>query len=192
MMPGGGNVPLPKSCGAFFSPNGQLITYFPPKAKAKSADIDGLSSSQPEERSTKASRLFPLFGNLAVEAHDYEDSDTDSLSTETDATALGSPKAEMFSFSTPGEPTWTERLETLQALPQHTAGQQTVIVSIRDVSEIIHFRTVLARSYQLSCNSEDAAGDACINNAKVARSARLDDLANVWNLLALIFHAELP
>lgn len=192
MMPGGANVPLPKSCGAFFSPNGQLITYFPPKAKVRSNDIDGLSSSQPEERSTKASRLFPLFGNLAVEAHDYEDSDTESFSTQSDITSQGSPKAEIFSFSTPGEPSWTERLETLQALPQHTAGQQTVIISVRDVSEIIHFRPQLARSYQLSCDSEDTAGNASMKNAKIARSAGLDDLANVWDMLALLFQDNLP
>jgi hypothetical protein len=192
MMPGGANVPLPKSCGAFFSPNGQLITYFPPKARVRSTDFDGFSSSQPEERSTKASRLFPLFGNLSLEAHDYEDSDTESMSSRSDATSHDSPKAEIFSFSTPGERSWSERLESMQPLPRLAAGQQTVIVSILDVSELIHFRPALASSYKLSCLSEEAAGRASMENADIARSAGLDDLASVWSLLALLLQDRLP
>jgi hypothetical protein len=192
MMPGAANVPLPKSCGAFFSPNGQLITYFPPKARVRLTEFDGLSSSQPEERSTKASRLFPLFGNLSLEAHDYEDSDIESMGSQSDATSHDSPKADIFSFSTPGERSWSERLENMQPLPRLAAGQQTVIVSIRDVSELIHFRPALARSYKLSCSSEEAAGRASVENADIARSAGLDDLANVWSLLALLLQNRLP
>lgn len=192
MMPGGANVPLPKSCGAFFSPNGQLITYFPPKARVRSAEIDGFSSSQPEERSTKASRLFPLFGNLSLEARDYEDSDTESTSSQSDATSNGSPKPEIFSFSTPGERSWSERLENMQALPRLAAGQQTVIVSIRDVNELIHFRPELAHNYKLSCGSEEVAGRISLDNADIARAAGLDDLANVWSLLGLLLQEHLP
>ena len=192
MMPGGANVPLPKSCGAFFSPNGQLITYFPPKARVRSTEFDGFSSSQPEERSTKASRLFPLFGNLSLEARDYEDSDTESMSTRSDITSNGSPKPEMFSFSSPGERSWPERLENMQALPRLAAGEQTVIVSIRDVNELIHFRPELARSYNLSCSSEETAGRASLDNADIARAVGLDDLANVWSLQGLLLQDRLP
>jgi hypothetical protein len=192
MMPGGANVPLPKSCGAFFSSNGQLITYFPPKARVRSADLDGFSSSQPEERSTKASRLFPLFGNLSLEAHDYEDSNTESMSSQSEVTSQDSPKAEMFSFSTPGERSWSEKLENMQPLPRIATGQKTVVVSIRDVNDLIHFRPELAHSYKLSCNSEEAAGRASLANADVARTAGLDDLANVWSLLGLLLQGRLP
>jgi len=192
MMPGGANVPLPKSCGAFFSPNGQLITYFPPKARVRSMEIDGFSSSQPEERSTKASRLFPLFGNLSVEARDYEDSDSESMSTQSDTASDDSTKMEPFSFSSHGEQSWEERLENMQPLPRLAAGEQPVLVSIRDVNEIIHFRPHLAHSYKLSCDSEEAAGRVSLENADVARAAGLDDLANVWCLLGLLLQDRLP
>jgi hypothetical protein len=192
MMPGGANVPLPKSCGAFFSPNGQLITYFPPKARVRSTEIDGFSSSQPEERSTKASRLFPLFGNLSIEARDYEDSDTESMSSRSETASDASPKAEIFSFSSPGERSWSERLENMQPLPRLAAGEKTVIISIRNVNELIHFRPELARSYKLSCDSEAAAGRVSLENADIARTAGLDDLANVWSLLGLLLQDRLP
>jgi hypothetical protein len=194
MMPGAANVPLPKSCGAFFSPNGQLITYFPPKARVRSMEIDGFSSSQPEERSTKASRLFPLFGNLSMEARDYEDSDTESMSTSTqgDTASDDSTKIEPFSFSSHGEQSWSERLENMQPLPRLAAGEQPVVVSVRDVNELIHFRPELAHSYKLSCDSEEAAGRVSLENADVARAAGLDDLANVWCLLGLLLQDRLP
>lgn len=192
MMPGAANVPLPKSCGAFFSPNGQLITYFPPKARVRSMEIDGFSSSQPEERSTKASRLFPLFGNLSIEARDYEDSDTESMSTQSETASDDSTKIEPFSFSSHGEQSWEERLENMQPLPRLAAGEQPVVVSIRDVNEIIHFRPELARSYNLSCDSEEAAGRVSLENADIARAAGYDDLANVWCLLGLLLQDKLP
>ncbi|KAM0700325.1 hypothetical protein Q7P35_012046 [Cladosporium inversicolor] len=192
MMPGAANVPLPKSCGAFFSPNGQLITYFPPKARVRSMEIDGFSSSQPEERSTKASRLFPLFGNLSIEARDYEDSDSESMSTQSDTASDHSTKIEPFSFSSHGEQSWEERLENMQPLPRLTAGEQPVVVSIRDVNEIIHFRPELAHSYKLSCDSEEAAGRVSLENAEIAQAAGLDDLANVWCLLGLLLQDRLP
>lgn len=192
MMPGGANVPLPKSCGAFFSPNGQLITYFPPKARVRSMDFDGFSSSQPEGPSTKASRLFPLFGNLSVEARDYEDSDTESMSTQSETDSDDSTKIEPLSFSSPGEQSWEERLESMQPLPRLAAGEQPVIVSIRDVNEIIHFRPQLAHSYNLSCDSEETAGRVSLENADIARAAGLDDLANVWCLLGLLLQDRLP
>ena len=192
MMPGGANVPLPKSCGAFFSPNGQLITYFPPKARVRSMEFDGFSSSQPEERSTKASRLFPLFGNLSVEARDYEDSETESMSTQSDTASDDSTKMEPFSFSSHGEQSWEERIENMQPLPRLAAGEQPVVVSIRDVNEIIHFRPQLAHSYKLACDSEEAAGQVSLENADIARAAGLDDLANVWCLLGLLLQDRLP
>lgn len=190
MMPGGANVPLPKSCGAFFSPNGQLTTFFPPKAKVKSADIDGLSSSQPEERSTKVSRLFTNFGNLAVEARDYEDSDTESLNSQDDTATHDSPKQELFSFPTQGRGSWSDKVDHMNALTAAGPGEQIVIVSVRDVGELIHFRPELARKYEMSCDTEEASVRASLANADVARAAGLEDIASIWSLLALLFHDE--
>ena len=188
IVPGGANVPLPKSCGAFFSPNGQLITYFPPKARARKADVDGISSSQPEEQSTKASRLFPLFGNLSMEARDYEDSDDGSTLSGDDTATHDSPTAEMFTFPTPGDESWPDRLEHMQ----NTHGSHTVIVSVRNVHDLINFRPELARGYRTTCDSEESAKEASIANADVARAAGLEDLASIWSLLALLLQDTPP
>ena len=188
IVPSGANVPLPKSCGAFFSPNGQLITYFPPKVRARKADVDGISSSQPEGQTTKASRLFPLFGNLSMEARDYEDSDDGSTLSGDDTATHDSPAAEMFTFPTPGDKSWPDRLEHMQ----NTHGMHTVIVSVRDVHDLISFRPELARSYRTSCDSEETAKEASVVNAGVARAAGLDDLASIWSLLALLLQDTLP
>ena len=188
IVPSGANVPLPKSCGAFFSPNGQLITYFPPKARVRTSNADGISSSQPEEQSTKASRLFPLFGNLSVEARDYEDSDDGSTLSGDGTATHDSPTAETFTFPTPGDGSWPDRLEHMQ----NTLGSHTVIVSVRNVNDLITFRPELARSYRTSCDSEESARDASILNAGVARAAGLEDLASIWSLLALLLQDTAP
>jgi hypothetical protein len=188
IVPSGANVPLPKSCGAFFSPNGQLITYFPPKARARTANADGISSSQPEEQSTKASRLFPLFGNLSMEARDYEDSDDGSTLSDDDTATHDSPAAEIFTFPTPGDESWPDRLEHMQ----NTHGSYTVIVSVRNVHDLINFRPELARDYRTSCDSEESAKEASMVNAGAARAAGLEDLASIWSLLALLLQDTPP
>ncbi|KAM0722280.1 hypothetical protein Q7P37_001721 [Cladosporium fusiforme] len=188
MMPGGANVPLPKSCGAFFSPNGQLVTFFPPKPKTKTKDIDGLSSSQPEERSTKASRLFPLFGNLAVEGRDYEDSDTESIDSQESFPASNSPDAKVFSFPSRVHESWPDRLGPMHGLVPPAPDQQSVVISVRSVNDIILFRPDIAREYKTSCNTDTAAADASKANAEVARNAGLEDSASIWSLLALLLH----
>jgi hypothetical protein len=188
IVPSGANVPLPKSCGAFFSPNGQLITYFPPKARVRAADTTGISPSQPEEQSTKASRLFPLFGNLSMEARDYEDSDDGSTLSGDDTATYDSHTAEIFTFPTPGDESWPDRLEHMQ----NTHGTHTVIVSVRDVHDLINFRPELARGYRTSCDSEESAKEASILNAGVARAAGLEDLAGIWSLLALLLQDTPP
>ncbi|KAM0698399.1 hypothetical protein Q7P36_001866 [Cladosporium allicinum] len=182
IVPSGANVPLPKSCGAFFSPNGQLITYFPPKARVRTANADGISSSQPEEQTTKASRLFPLFGNLSMEARDYEDSDDESTISGDETATHDSPAADIFTFPTPGDESWPDRLEHMQ----NSHGSHTVIVSVRNVHDLINFRPELARGYRTSCDSEESAKEASIANASVARTAGLEDLASIWSLLALL------
>jgi hypothetical protein len=188
IVPSGANVPLPKSCGAFFSPNGQLITYFPPKARVRAANADGIPSSQPEEQSTKASRLFPLFGNLSMEARDYEDSDDESTLSGDDTATHDSHTAELFTFPTPGDESWPDRLEHMQ----NTHGSHTVIVSVRNVHDLINFRPELARGYRTSCDSEESAREASIANASVARAAGLEDLAGIWSLLALLLQDTPP
>lgn len=188
IVPSGANVPLPKSCGAFFSPNGQLITYFPPKARARVTTTDGISPSQPEEQSTKASRLFPLFGNLSMEARDYEDSDDGSTLSGDDTATHDSPAAEIFTFPTPGDESWPDRLEHMQ----NTHSSHTVVVSVRNVHDLINFRPELASGYRTCCDSEESAKEASIANAGVARAAGLDDLASIWSLLALILQDTPP
>lgn len=191
MMPGGSNVPLPKSCGAFFSPNGQLVTFFPPKPKTHTKDVDGLSSSQPEERSTKASRLFPVFGNLAVEGNDYEDSDIESVDSQDSLSASDSPDPKLFSFPTKVNDSWPDRLGPMQGSIHPGSDQQTVVVSVRNVNDIIRFRPDIARSYQTSCSTDMDAAKASEANAEVARSAGLENTANIWSLLGLILRHKI-
>lgn len=186
MMPGGANVPLPKSCGAFFSPSGRLITYFPPKPRMKSANMNGLSPDDPEERSTKASRLFPLFGNLAVEGHDYEDSETDSVSSREGASHNIDYKSGLFDLSNPSDRSWPERLAPMRNLAHSGQDQPTVIVSIRNVNDLIHFKPEMAHDYQVTCDSEQAAVDSSMANAEIARDIGLDDVANIWSLLSVL------
>lgn len=189
MMPGGANVPLPKSCGAFFAPNGQLITYFPPKPRMKSTEVDGLSSSQPEERSTKASRLFPVFGNLALEAHDYEDSDTESTDSQDNESINSSSENELF-FPAQGLDSWPGKLAPMHTLANPALGQHTVTISVRNINNLISFRPELAYSYEVSCALEKAAADVSTRNADAARALGLEDSANIWCLLALLLRSN--
>ncbi|QIX00679.1 hypothetical protein AMS68_006196 [Peltaster fructicola] len=72
LMPGGVNVPLPRSCGAVFTTNGNIVMFRPPQIKAV-PDKDTSVSEQIDASHgdmEQTARLFPTFGNLfAAMAH---------------------------------------------------------------------------------------------------------------------------
>lgn len=178
MLPGGVNVPLPKSCGALFAPNGQLVTYFPPKPRS-SAKADDL---EPERTSSsaKVAKVFPTFGNLANGFANLDDeSDSDSTASAGATAWDGIPPIQLPS-STPESHPWHSKFS-----PSKTplSNQKSVYISVREIMEHSGLRPKIATEYRLVCRDTADGPRMAHANAQVALDAGLHQIANLWHMV---------
>lgn len=180
-LPGGLNVPLPSTCGASFSPNGQLLTFFPRKPKVAETREDWPlkdAKDQPD-RTSAVTRLFPSFANLA------------SKSAETDQTSDDSVdyfKTPTFAFKSSSfeSPSWPARISPIKQTSSGLAGESLVTVSVRDLEHLAPSRRQLADLYHVLPGRGETSADVCNANADCAERANLEDTAEAWRMLSLI------
>ncbi|KAK3711543.1 hypothetical protein LTR37_009534 [Vermiconidia calcicola] len=198
-LPGGINVPLPKACGALFAPNGQLLTFFPPKLKLTSVrEAPGTDEEAPVKnkgRARKAARLFPTFGTLhrksGLSVASSDDSDSSDLSSvDDDAFGISSFAFQPSSFQSqqtqisPTKPGFND---------QHS--QHKVIISVhglQDVPSLFPEQRKLAAKYRILGEADDSGADVCEHNASAAEEAGLADVAQIWRLLGMLLEDKVP
>lgn len=184
LLPGGVNVPLPRTCGAYFGPNGQLVTFFPIRKKAAvlSDDFGNRGVEPGTSHGREANKLFPTFGNLGS-ANPHLD-DADSVLSDDDT--LGKiPKFAIQGSSFDSRPSWSARISPVKPESGAFPGQQGVNVAVRDLESLTPTRRNLAARYQLLPQERATDSDVCRENAKYAENEGLEESAHAWRLLAL-------
>lgn len=189
LLPGGVNVPLPRSCGASFSPNGQLCTFFPFKARPTSfmEEVEVMDSGKVGTQISDATRLFPTFGNLAATLRNFDETDPDgaasSLTAGFDGTA---PKFVIQPASFESRPSWKAKVSPVKANSQALTEEHSVYVAVRELNSLLPGRRALAEQYRLMSQTNEMDAKLCNDNADAAAAEDLLDVADAWRALALM------
>lgn len=202
-LPGGINVPLPKACGALFAPNGQLLTFFPPKVQQVQARKreDSFVPLQTQMRTKKVDegiKLFPSFGNLGGDAHLYM-TDSDSVSSDEYAERIEAPalwpEFQLQASSFPSQQSWQAQISPVLPDGNRNQSRIKVNISVYDLEEVPvggHGRRNLAEAYRLLRDDDELGADVCNHNAQAAKTAGLVDVAQVWCLLGMLIDDKVP
>lgn len=199
-LPGGINVPLPKACGALFAPNGQLLTFFPPKAKPAIAQQER-NSDRPAQKSgdnERTARLFPTFGNSElISASSDEDSDSENfdLLRDEDRRVDSMPRFVFQPASFPSQASWKAQNAAAHPTVYLEQPRHKIMVNVHEIADIpspLAEQRTVARAYRLLCKNGESGPELCESNAAVAEAAGFDDIAEIWRLLAMLLSDRLP
>ncbi|KAK0346461.1 hypothetical protein LTR59_007544 [Friedmanniomyces endolithicus] len=198
-MPGGVNVPLPKACGALFAPNGQLLTFFPPKPRPPGVSDDRTPPAERTEHSNQGHRiaqLFPTFGNLIAvrrilgggtdDEESLNESDVDSASESYEL-----PEFAKHPSSSQIQTGWSNHTSPTKAA---FVGQdlRKIVVSVHELDLLAPSRRPAAHLYRNICERGETESGLCRHNADVAEDAGLGDTASLWRLMALLLEDKVP
>lgn len=187
LLPGGVNVPLPRTCGASFGPNGQLCTFFPLKARPPSflEEVEVMDSGKVGAHISDATRLFPTFGNLAASLRLNDDS---GLNSEVELSDLASdaPQFIVQPASFESRPSWKAKVSPIKATARPLVDEHTVNVTVREMGSLLPGRKSLAEQYQLVSQTGESDAKLCNDNADVAAGEGLCEVSDAWHALAMI------
>ena len=195
-LPGGINVPLPKACGALFAPNGQLLTFFPPKPRPSTERrVDGEQTPQTRQRikASRIARLFPTFGNMVSDSSaSDDDSRTESSASSVAGLAEDVPALAIQSSPLSSQAMWGPRSSPEKATYTPATDEHKVVVSVHDIDTILPSRRAIAAGYHVLLEGNKSGSDLCQHNARVADEAGLSDAAGAWRLIAMILEDKVP
>ena len=202
-LPGGIHVPLPKACGALFAPNGQLLTFFPPKTAAAVVQQDvAISSSnqqpRPQTGANKTTRLFSTFGNLIGDAFVYlTDSESDSSAESFEGTGdqIQWTDIPIQPSSFQSHRSWQARISPIKASfgsPQTSNKINIRIYALDEASIAVNTQQSLAQGYRYLRGQDESGADLCEHNASVADAAGLHDISHIYSLLAMLMEDRVP
>lgn len=184
-LPGGVNVPLPRTCGASFGANGQLIMFFPTRAQPASMNnsITVEAPATRERHNSTVTRLFPHFGNLG--------SRVGALWSTTDS--VGSPekyrhvayRSSMPISSFGNNPQWSTRTSPTKPTNTGLTYQKNVKVAIHEVKSLQAMQR-LAYEYRVLPEKDESMADLCSENATSAANASMKEAARMWRMLAVL------
>ncbi|KAL1304661.1 hypothetical protein AAFC00_003621 [Neodothiora populina] len=208
------NVPIPRTCGATFAPNGRLICFFPPKEEKKSLLQEAVFGEANRLRGGR--EIFEGFGRLHADSPDLtrgrdsdrgsdsesEDSSSTRSSASDSSTSSGGPDIVPSRFRPPaawhGAPLRFQRLKpnsTDGSLPTSNSmtrkpmfAKNRTMVALRDVSELLPSKQNLACEYLIFGDGPTM----CAHNADVASRHELPLLADIWTLVKLILRNDVP
>lgn len=209
------NVPLPKACGALWANDGRLICFFPPKEEKPQSLLGSLGLQAAMLLSKKSRKMFEGFGNFhtgiprtktdssGIETLDtgdvYYDFDSDdSYSSSSHSSASSRNLSSLRQRLNPSYIFRGNSSNLLRAADesQRSHGSFSVsrsgvpnvknTISIHQLEDILPAKRSLAEKYTIS------GREACKKNAAVALEQGLLELSEVWSLLHLIMHDEVP
>lgn len=185
--PGNVNVPLPKACGALFATNGQLLTFFPPRPpETREPEArDEIPSHPAQTKSRSVPRVFASFGNLTS---DNWSSDSDS----SDSVDISKSRRERFTMPPPSWPASNHSKHSPIKSKAPPMGAHKVFVKTFDLEELLPLKRKLASRYRVFLTETETASQLCEANASTAESVGLDDVEELWRLLALVLEDQVP
>lgn len=189
-LPGGVNVPLPRTCGASFGQNGQLCTFFPFRARPTSfmEEVEVMDSGKVGTHISDAARLFPTFGNLAATLRTHDDSDTDSVASLKEFVGENSQSV-LQPASFESRPSWKAKVSPIKASSRPLTEEHSVNVAVHEVETLLPGRKALAMQYRLMTQADESDAQLCSNNATVAAEEGLSGVADAWRALALMLES---
>lgn len=186
LLPGGINVPLPKACGALFAPNGQLLTFFPPRfaTSAVPEEVKSFERVPRTSQARKAAKVFPSFGDLRSPTNlEPTMSDDSSTSSFDDATVESLPRSAM---ELDARADWVGKVGYSRRGQEASVDQRRIKISVRGAERFVAGGGGLEPNFRFMCEAGELVSDVCLYNAHLARSFELADASHVWQLLALI------
>ncbi|KAF2160130.1 hypothetical protein M409DRAFT_70657 [Zasmidium cellare ATCC 36951] len=193
LLPGGINVPLPRSCGAMFSPNGQLVTFFPYSIKKTVNENITLTkgSDGVEKHGEEVNKLFPSFGNLLSTAQSRYSSSASKDTSSEDLQAVAVPRFAVHSSSFDDAPSWAVKVSPTKSQMQPLPGDHRVNVSVRSFETLTPTRKSLANAYGSFDEVGLPSSEVCRSNAAHAAKVGLQTSAMAWRLLAIILDSSI-
>lgn len=207
------NIPLPKECGAYWSNDGRLICFFPPKPEPKPLfSLEALRTGGALK--DRGHRRFEGFGRLQEDSpgskrhmasvNDDDDESEDSAESWTSSSSSSSDSSfeDITRLPSRFHPPAAWRAATLRAQRSSshsgsggngskrsiTATKSTSVVSIHDLSEMLPARRDLAEEYQIF----GSGPDVCRHNAEVCRKYGAEDYATTWEVCRHLLFNEVP
>jgi hypothetical protein len=206
------SMPLPKACSAYWSHDGRLVCFFPPKPEAKPLfSLEALRTGGGDKRG--GHRHFEGFGRLQedspgskrrIASVDNEEAE-DSAKSWTSSSSSSSDDSfdEIARLPTRFHPPAAWRAATLRAqkTSSHSGSggatgskrsaavtKSKSVISIHDFSELLPARRELAEEYEIFGNGPDA----CSHNAEVCRKYGYEDYATTWEVCRHLLFNEVP
>ena len=197
------NVPLPRNCGAVWTRDGRLVCFHPPKPE-KEASLLNSSLRLDPRRNQNTQDLFEGFGRLhkayrsktatgtltsADSDDDFELSSSDSSSP---SDVLGPLKHHvlpampwngLFAGSNPENVLADSQISVGEFGQPSTSAESNVnaLVSIHDFGDLLPVKKELAQHYKAQNGLE-----AVIENCIIAKESGFEELADTWQLCALL------
>ncbi|KAF7187353.1 Maintenance of telomere capping protein 5 [Pseudocercospora fuligena] len=184
-LPGGVNVPLPRTCGAAFAPNGKLLTFFPSKMRPSSATENAMTPHHgdlPKLQSREVQQLFQGFGNLIRTDSDHRDSRASIGQWENG----GSLESDLRRTTLDAEILWPAKVSPTKPTSMPSAVKQKVFVAVRELRPELQPDRILAEHYRILPDRHESISDVCFNHAAAAEDVGLEAVSDLWRLLALI------
>ena len=208
-------VPVAKACGALWSDCGKLVCFFPPKQKESPVFLDSLGMRDPDQARTD--RVFEGFGRLQTESpgprttagrtvttgdEAASDLSDDELSSSSSSSASSDIMTSLPTGFVPHR-SWRGGVLGLRRSRstdysnksasgfgnvRSTIGPPSNIVSIHSFDNLIPSKSELALEYKVFGNGPEV----CDHNSKVAARLGNGTAAQVWKLVKLILHNEVP
>ncbi|QPG96246.1 hypothetical protein C2857_003637 [Epichloe festucae Fl1] len=209
--------PPPRTCGARFSPDGQLVCFFPSKEEKARALFSTSAELYNKERS-KGEPFFAGFGRLTYDLPSKqklatdEASATDDLSDESESdmsssSSSGSESTSIhkmslwYSSSRQLRKTWSEDRSvrssgggtgagtgTGTGTSRRRFGRPRNLIVIHDIRYELPSKRQYAEEYAIFGDG----ADVCEHNALVAEKYGNSDLVDVWRYLALLLTKGIP
>jgi hypothetical protein len=211
------NVPLPRTCGALWAANGQLICFMPPKEEPRSILQKFVVDDRNRSRGSR--EIFEGFGRLhpaqtearskskpSADTFEADDSD-DSSEFASSSSSSGSDEPEMFLRRFQPPSAWhggALRFPRLKGLrTQSTEGsiptsnglsrrgisaRYKALVKVMDLESLLPSKRILASGYIVYGDGETI----CSHNAQTASQSGFPELADVWETVGLILAKKVP
>ncbi|THY92764.1 WD40 repeat-like protein [Aureobasidium pullulans] len=211
------NVPLPRTCGALWAPNGQLICFMPPKEEPRS--ILQKFAVDDRNRNRGSREIFEGFGRLnagqseskskskpSTDAFEADDSDNSSEFSSSSSSS-GSDEPEMFLRRFQPPSAWhggSLRFPRLKGLRTHStegsiptsnglnkkaiSARHKTKVKVIDVECLLPSKRVLGSEYLVYGDGETV----CSHNAQAALRNGFSELADIWEFVGLILAKKVP
>ena len=201
-------VPVAKACGAIWAESGQLVCFFPPKAREPPSFLDSVTMNEAER--SRSDKVFEGFGRFHTSSpgpkgtvgtvttgeepgSDYSESESSSSSSSSNSEIAAGEHLPLNIWRA-GALRHSRSYENSQRSTNGLSASKTTltlpknVLSIHDFSDILPSKRSLAQEYRISGNGPDV----CTFNAQVALRHNQRATARIWNLVNLILSNEVP